>query len=149
MHRLVFFFSYFLFFFWKYHTVIVFSIQYKYYIQIVVDDISVAGLWIRSISKENDICANSLEKINCDGLCHTFATKLVINRIQNHEAFCQQCSNSDVKKYVGTLCKDTRCASPQNNNNCLFHQRFVKVEYSCEGNVHTFWNSENAYQIWI
>ncbi|CAC5391481.1 PRSS12 [Mytilus coruscus] len=96
--------------------------------------------WFWWRSKYTELCTKYLPGINCDSSCMFIATDMKIDGIQENEVFCPMCLNSDVRESLSKLCKNSlKCFSPQNNNNCLFHPRFVKIQYSCQGD--NMWSS--------
>ncbi|CAC5391500.1 unnamed protein product [Mytilus coruscus] len=73
-----------------------------------------------------------LSEINCDNHCF-FGGILEINNIQVDEGICANCAINEVKTSVSKLCnKKKKCSSPQNDDYCLFHPRYVRIHYSCQ-----------------
>lgn len=96
------------------------------------------ALWFipYAFSKNDEVFATDLSNINC--YCSFEFRKMKINDVQPDEGICEKCSINEVKISVSNLCKNKRkCSSPHTDDasSCLFHPRYARIHYSCQGNV--------------
>ncbi|CAG2202829.1 unnamed protein product [Mytilus edulis] len=58
--------------------------------------------------------------------CGCYVGEIKINNILVDKGICKQCSANEVKTSVGKLCnEEKKCSSPQNDEFCLFHPRYL------------------------
>lgn len=104
--------------------------------------VSGRALWLfpYDFSRNVKVSATDLSNINC--YCRFKFREMQINDVQPDEGICEKCSINEVKISVSNLCKNKRiCSSPHTDDasSCLFHPRYARIHYSCQGNVCVIW----------
>ncbi|CAC5408144.1 unnamed protein product [Mytilus coruscus] len=91
-------------------------------------------------------CTSDLSEINCN---HNFwRIRIKINSIAlQTEHYCSTCDKRYVEQSLSNLCNNKKvCSSPENDNMCLFHQRYIKVTYWCKDETDILPEGSTAFE---
>lgn len=97
-----------------------------------------SGGWWRGSRHPSPVetCANTLTEVNCPSSYHIhFKRATIHSTTSNCDIINTDCASTRLKG----LCNEKRsCISDETKTSCLYHKRFARIQYACQGKHDTY-----------